>query len=235
MFSKVRNHDPNIKVMKLIIVITAVAALLGAGCQSGRTQKATLERGWIGGEYKTAPSRLIPKGQSASVYVDQLFPGTPAQEAGLQNGDLILAVSGTPVKRLRHFREAVDAIQPGQRATIQVLRDGEILNLPVTVGRETYQQWRAVAMGLRFSTRLDWLPNPEFALEPIARFQRPSERVELQSAETRLARQTSDPHARDENGVYSAEGWDAWFLIFGMSAHKRILTQEVLGPATAMR
>jgi hypothetical protein len=193
--------------------------------------KPTLERGWIGGEYEKACRKLVPDHARTAVYVKQIYPDTPAAQAGLQPADLILAIDGREVADLKSFRRLLDAAKPGSRAPFKILRAGQTLDLPVTIGRETYQEWHSVLMGFAGSTKLDLLPNPDFSILHLLRFERPQERIELRSPEKVLAKQAT--RHEDEPGVRSKEGWDAWFLIFGANAHKRILSQEAVSPSQA--
>jgi membrane-associated protease RseP (regulator of RpoE activity) len=214
--------------MKNKLVLFAIAGLLAAGCKSNPTPKASHERGWIGGDYRRAERKLVPKGEHSAVYVKQVYPGTPAEQAGLKPADLILAVKGNAVTSIKEFRRLVDAATPGSHATVRVLRDDLPLELPLTVGRETYQEWHAFTVGLGFSTQVDLWPNPEFSVMPVAQYKHPQCRVELRSPETVLASQAARSKGKNETGTYSGEGWDAWFLLFGVNAHKQILKQELV-------
>lgn len=220
--------------MKQKLIILA-ATFFAATCQSNATEKPIYERGWIGGEYQLAKRTLVLHGWRSAVYVKQVFPDTPAAHSGLQPGDLILSVDGRAVTELRGFRRLVDTAKPGSRTTIAVWRGKQSLDLPLTVGRETYHRWHAFSIGVHASSKFDLWPNPDFALLPLARFNRPQSRIELRSPEVILARQGGGGSSQGETGARSAEGWDAWFVVFGFNAHKRILTQEVMPPITAMR
>jgi hypothetical protein len=82
---------------------------------------------------------------------------------------------------------------------------------------------------------LDLWPDPDFQMLPLARYQRSRDRVELASPERVLARQAGEKETQGERGARSDEGWNAWFLLFGLDAHKRILAQEsVPGPTTML-
>jgi hypothetical protein len=224
--------------MKHTLLLVVAAALLTGGCKSNPSQKPPLTRGWIGGDYGTARKNQVPKGQSSRVYVKQVQAGTPAEQAGLKTGDLVLDINGQPVERLGDFRRCVDSAKPGSRTAIRVLRDGQPLELPLTVGRETYQQWHAFQIGLGLSSRLDLWPDPDFSVVSLLEYRRPQDRLELRSAEVILAKQaekSAQDQKQGETGRYSHEGWRAWLLIFGVDAHKRILTQEEVPQTTAMR
>ncbi|HTG44999.1 MAG TPA: PDZ domain-containing protein [Verrucomicrobiae bacterium] len=221
--------------MKIALTFVSVLVLCSVGCQSKPTPKATLSRGWIGGEYKSAQRKLIPKGERSRVYVQQVFAGTPADQAGLRRGDLLVKIGGEPVRTLSEFRSRIGAANPGTQTTMEVYREGQRVGLPLTIGREMYQEWKSVRMGLGFSSTLDLWPNPEFTLLPIAQYKRPAKRVELRSAERALARQAAPSHTEAEPGVTSPEGWSAWFLILGFEQHKQILSQEPVEPPSARR
>ena len=66
------------------------------------------------------------------VVVGELVEGGPAQRAGLQPGDTIVAVDGEPVDDFRQFVERVRA-HPGETLAFDLRRDGEPLRLEVAV------------------------------------------------------------------------------------------------------
>ncbi len=212
----------------------AAAAFMATASSTPAAPKPTIERGWIGGEYEMTKCGPAQPGHRKIVYVKQVYATTPAAQAGLQPGDVILAWNGQAISDLRGLRQVVDAARPGSGATLRISRDGQSLELPLTVGRETYQRWHAFSVGLQASTKFDLWPNPDFTLLPLCKFERPQKRIELRSPEVKLAKQAGGkPQA--EAGVRSEEGWDAWFLLFGFNAHKRILSQEMTAPTTADR
>ena len=60
--------------------------------------------------------------------------GEPADAAGLQQGDLITAVDGTPVTGAGDLGGIVRDHRPGERATVTVTRNGQSMTLQVTFG-----------------------------------------------------------------------------------------------------
>jgi sigma-B regulation protein RsbU (phosphoserine phosphatase) len=53
------------------------------------------------------------------------FATKPARQAGVQNGDVLLAVNGRPLTALAVFGEAIRTSKPGDTLTVQFLRPGE--------------------------------------------------------------------------------------------------------------
>lgn len=63
------------------------------------------------------------------VMVTRIMPGSPAQGAGLEPGDVIVAVDGEAVKSADKFVSVIGSRSPGDRVTIEVNRDGELKSL----------------------------------------------------------------------------------------------------------
>ncbi len=61
--------------------------------------------------------------------------GSPAAQAGLLAGDVIVEFGGTPVKDLYSYTDALYAHQPGEAVKIVVLRGGQRVEVTATLGR----------------------------------------------------------------------------------------------------
>jgi Do/DeqQ family serine protease len=84
-------------------------------------------RGWIGIVPQDVNERQarqfgLPR---HGVLLANLFVGSPALEAGLQPGDMILEIDGTPVQSARDAIARVAAIRPGAHVTLLVWRKGQ--------------------------------------------------------------------------------------------------------------
>jgi serine protease Do len=58
---------------------------------------------------------------------------SPAEKAGIENGDLILEFNGKKVTDSRHLKLEVARVQPGESVPVKILRDGSSKTLDVTV------------------------------------------------------------------------------------------------------
>jgi S1-C subfamily serine protease len=83
---------------------------------------------------------LIPGEQAARsvLRVTQVLPDSAAQQAGLQPNDLIAGLDDKiwhDEAALVPFMNHVRQFKPGNRVTLRVLRNGKMIDLPVTLGR----------------------------------------------------------------------------------------------------
>jgi hypothetical protein len=60
--------------------------------------------------------------------------GSPAEQAGLRKGDVIVEFDGKPIADLYAYSDALNAKKPGDTVTIVVLRDGQRVTLRATLG-----------------------------------------------------------------------------------------------------
>lgn len=64
----------------------------------------------------------------------EVVPGSPAAEADLRVGDVITAVEGQAVTRIRPLSEHIARYAPGQRVQLTYLRDGQEFSVRVRLG-----------------------------------------------------------------------------------------------------
>ncbi len=69
------------------------------------------------------------------VILSDVQPGSPAAQAGLRPGDMLLRLDGKLMENARQFDVNLYRYPPGQQVTLELLRDGAPLALQVTVGQ----------------------------------------------------------------------------------------------------
>jgi S1-C subfamily serine protease len=65
------------------------------------------------------------------------MPSGPAADSDLETGDLITGIDGESVGQMQDLRARILAIEPGTTVVLDVLRDGEQLQIEVTLGSAT--------------------------------------------------------------------------------------------------
>ncbi|HEY9557333.1 MAG TPA: trypsin-like peptidase domain-containing protein, partial [Acidimicrobiales bacterium] len=68
-------------------------------------------------------------------FVVEVVPGSAAEEAGLEVGDVIIEVDGTEVTQSSDVRDAILEHEAGDTVTLTVIRDGEERELEAELGR----------------------------------------------------------------------------------------------------
>lgn len=71
---------------------------------------------------------------SDGVFVSEVVFASPAYKAGLQVYDVILGIDGTEVKNSEQFSKLIGKKKPGDKSTLQVMRNGKEVTVNVTVG-----------------------------------------------------------------------------------------------------
>ena len=85
----------------------------------------------------TAETVASAAGQPAGVGVVRVTPGGGAARAGIQAGDVILAVNGQPTDSVDSLTAILATKKPGQRVQVRYSRDGATRTVTVTLGTLT--------------------------------------------------------------------------------------------------
>ncbi|MBT0964133.1 DegQ family serine endoprotease [Denitromonas iodatirespirans] len=72
--------------------------------------------------------------------ISQVQPGSPAEKAGLQPGDVILKLNGERITNSNELPPKVAAMAPGSKITLQVWRKGETRDISVTLGAQAAEE-----------------------------------------------------------------------------------------------
>jgi S1-C subfamily serine protease len=62
------------------------------------------------------------------------MPKSPAEEAGLKDGDVIIRIEDTAVNSLEDVRQTLSTRKPGDAISVLYLRDGEDRRVTATLG-----------------------------------------------------------------------------------------------------
>jgi len=105
-------------------------------------ERGSVTRGWMGvGIQDLTPELAQYYGlkDQKGVLVTQVFPGDPADKAGIQAKDVIVAVDGKPVGTGRELSSAVAAMAVGREVPVKILREGKerVLKVQLSERKET--------------------------------------------------------------------------------------------------
>src|SRR5438067_1794409 len=97
-------------------------------------KKGRIIRGYLGIQMRV-PETGEP-GQSGEVVVDEISPGSPAEDAHLQKGDLIRKFDGHEVKSFTDLRNLVSQADLNKKVELEIVRGGK----PMTVATQIKEQ-----------------------------------------------------------------------------------------------
>jgi serine protease Do len=106
-----------------------------------KTGKVT--RGYLGivpQDVTPAIAKAFGVKEFTGALVGGVSPDSPAQKAGLNNGDIILELNGKPVADANELRMSISMMAPGTTVNLKVLRNGADRNLTATLGELPNEQ-----------------------------------------------------------------------------------------------
>ena len=101
-------------------------------------QNGAVTRGWIGVEAQEITSELaesfgLPDTEGA--LIAGVVRGSPADAAGIRPGDVLLSVTGKPVKDPQVMLDLIAALKPEEKTPFRLRRDQNIIELQVKIGK----------------------------------------------------------------------------------------------------
>ncbi len=130
------------------IAKTALLAMIGIAVLVGFAQAGPGHRAYLGVYTQTVDKNLatdlkLPVEQGA--IVDRVVNNSPADEAGLEEDDVIIAVDGKEVNDEDALLDLIADSNPGDEVTVTVYRDGKKKDLQATLaGRKTVKARRTI-------------------------------------------------------------------------------------------
>ena len=96
----------------------------------------TVDRGWLGVQIQDFTPELAASmsvKDAKGAIVAEVVEGSPAQRAGFNQGDVVVALNGADVADSKMLTRQVAALKAGEHATFTVLRDGARRDLTATI------------------------------------------------------------------------------------------------------
>ena len=109
-----------------------------------RTQRK-VTRGFLGvGIQPLTPelAKSLGAGDAEGVLIAKVSPDSPAEKAGLRNGDIITKIAGRVVKAPEDVQDMAESMSPGDKVSVEIVRDGKAQTIEVVLGERP-----AAAMG----------------------------------------------------------------------------------------
>ncbi|MBI5847973.1 MAG: DegQ family serine endoprotease [Nitrospirae bacterium] len=114
----------------------AIPSSMAKAVMDNLIQKGKVVRGWLGVSIQPVTPDLAKQfniKDDKGALVGDVVEESPAEKAGIQNGDVIIEFDGREVTDPASLRNNVAATPPGKKAAIKVMRDGKIKALDVAI------------------------------------------------------------------------------------------------------
>ncbi len=99
-------------------------------------ETGSVSRGLLGVVIKDVTHALAEAFQMPTprgAFVDEVQPGSAAQRAGVQNNDIIVEFGGNRIDTSAQLPFYVGQVRPGTRIEMAIVRDGDVMVMPITV------------------------------------------------------------------------------------------------------
>lgn len=94
-------------------------------------------RGWLGVVIQEVNKELAESfglDKPSGALVAKVLPGSPAEEAGFRDGDIITKFNGQPINLSSDLPHQVGRVTPGSKARVNIVRNGDNKVLSVNIG-----------------------------------------------------------------------------------------------------
>ena len=115
----------------------AIPATLAANITRQLIATGHIVRGYLGVSIQTVTPDIAASeglGDRRGALVGDVTAGGPAARAGVQVGDIILSINGTPVKSSEELSQVTANVPPGGALTLEILRNGRHMTLNARSG-----------------------------------------------------------------------------------------------------
>jgi serine protease Do len=102
--------------------------------------QGTVKRAYLGVMLQAIDKELadaLGLEKQEGVLISDIMKGSPAEQAGLLQGDVVLQYNNKPVKNVSKFRNDIALMEPGKELKLNILRNNSPLQLCVALGTQT--------------------------------------------------------------------------------------------------
>jgi len=101
-------------------------------------QSGSVTRGWIGAGVQELTPELAESfklGSTKGVLITEIIRNSPAEQAGIKTGDILIAIDDQAIDDWNTMLETVANLPPGKAVTARLMRNGAATSLLVKIGK----------------------------------------------------------------------------------------------------
>ena len=116
----------------------AIPANTAKGTMEQIIKQGSVTRGWIGAAVQELTPELADSfklGSMKGVLITEIIRNSPAEDAGVRRGDILVAIDDRPIESWSAMLETVANLPPGQNVMVKLMRDGAEITLKLKIGK----------------------------------------------------------------------------------------------------
>ena len=117
----------------------AIPSEVAAAVVQQLRERGQVVRGWLGVYVQSVDESLTVAARATKDYsgafVAQVLPGSPAAQAGIEAGDIVISVDGQAIREPVDLPRVTGMLMPGSRVSVELVRDDRPLTLTVIIGQ----------------------------------------------------------------------------------------------------
>ena len=114
--------------------INTAAEVYNQIIKNGKVTRGSIGIRFTQSDTERSRANLKIAGVNEGIFVEQVAPGGPSEKAGIEPGDVIVALNGKPVREGNDLVNPITATPVGTTVTVGVMRDGKRQDFKVTIG-----------------------------------------------------------------------------------------------------
>ncbi|MCX7991220.1 MAG: Do family serine endopeptidase [Proteobacteria bacterium] len=117
-------------------------------------KKGIVERAYLGIKFQEVTKEIAESfgfDKTVGVLVSEVVKNSPAEKAGIKEGDIILDVNGKTVDEFTSFPKIIASYLPGDTVKLKIYREKKEVILSATLGKQSEQGTVLEKLGLRLS------------------------------------------------------------------------------------
>jgi serine protease Do len=119
------------------VILLAAVMMLAVGVNSFAKSSRSSGDAWMGVYTQTVDhemARAFNLKSERGVVINEVVEDSPADKAGLKEEDVIIGANGSKIETSDDLTDLVDDAKPGDKVTLDVIRDGKEMQLAITLG-----------------------------------------------------------------------------------------------------
>lgn len=130
--------------MKKLFLLLICLSLYGLSFAQAPTHPSKAYLGVNYNHIETSKAKELGFDNKYGVYITEVFENTAAEKIGIQPFDYITGINDQPFTAHQRFKHSMQDYKAGDQASLQMIRDGKAMSVPVTFGKQREAIFRKI-------------------------------------------------------------------------------------------